>query len=215
MKKPPRTGSAGASCCQICVLRGEEERCRSGNAVRSLGNLQQHRLVLGLALRQDNGQHAVFKSGTAGGRIDVVGQLPAALDLTGRAVDAAQADLALVNAQLQLLAAEAGHIDRQGGGFIRGGDRIALCVLRLGGTAFFPYPFEIFSEISQRVRAYSGLANALCLSCANGYEGYLPTQDQLCRGGYEVGVFRYASRYALADNTDWNLIRESMRILNK
>ena len=83
----------------------------------------------------------------------------------------------------------------------------------IGDIALIPFPFEIFSEISMRLREYSGCQNTLCLSCANGYNAYLPTEDQLCRGGYEVGVFRYASVYSLADNTDENIINENLRIL--
>ena len=83
----------------------------------------------------------------------------------------------------------------------------------IGDIALIPFPFEIFSEISMRLREYSGFQNTLCLSCANGYNAYLPTEDQLCRGGYEVGVFRYASVYSLADNTDENIINENLRIL--
>ena len=83
----------------------------------------------------------------------------------------------------------------------------------IGNIVFLPFPFEVFSEISLRLREYSGYQNTLCLSCANGYNSYLPTQDQLCRGGYEVDAFRYTSDYALADNTDENIINETLRIL--
>ena len=86
-------------------------------------------------------------------------------------------------------------------------------LLSIGSTVFIPFPFEHFSEISMRLRAYTGYQNTLTLSCANGYNGYLPTEDQLCRGGYEVGVFRYASVYSLADNTDQHIINENLRIL--
>lgn len=88
-------------------------------------------------------------------------------------------------------------------------------IVEVGNTVFIPFPFEHFSEISLRLREYSGFQNALTLSCANGYNGYLPTESELCRGGYEVGVFRFASVYSLADNTDLNIIRENLRILRE
>lgn len=88
-------------------------------------------------------------------------------------------------------------------------------IVQIGNTVFIPFPFEHFSEISMRLREYSGFQNTLTLSCAGGYNGYLPTEDQLCRGGYEVGVFRFADVYSLADNTDGNLIRESLRIMRE
>lgn len=88
-------------------------------------------------------------------------------------------------------------------------------IVEVGNTVFIPFPFEHFSEISLRLREYSGFQNTLALSCANGYNGYLPTESELCRGGYEVGVFRFASVYSLADNTDLNIIRENLRILRE
>lgn len=90
-----------------------------------------------------------------------------------------------------------------------------VTIITLGDTVFIPIPFEHFSEISLRLREYTGYAHTLTLSCANGYFGYLPTEDQLCRGGYEVSVFRYASLYSLADNTDQNIINENLRILRE
>ncbi len=90
-----------------------------------------------------------------------------------------------------------------------------LSVFILGDIAILPYPYEIFSEIGIRMREISGYRHTLCLSCANGYSGYLPSQDQLCRGGYEVEVFQYANLFPLAPDTDNHLIRESLRILQK
>lgn len=88
-------------------------------------------------------------------------------------------------------------------------------VVEIGDSVFIPFPFEHFSEISMRLREYSGFQNTLTLSCTNGYNGYLPTESELCRGGYEVGVFRFASAYSLADNTDQNIIAENLRILRE
>ncbi len=88
-------------------------------------------------------------------------------------------------------------------------------ILAVGDIVFVPFPFEIFSEISMRLRYYSKYAHTLCMSCANGYSGYLPSQDQICRGGYEVGVFRYSSTYSLADNSDDNIINEVLQIIER
>ena len=88
-------------------------------------------------------------------------------------------------------------------------------IVEIGNTVFIPFPFEHFSEISLRLREYSGFENTLTLSCADGYNGYLPVESELCRGGYEVGVFRFASAYSLADNTDLNIISENLRILRE
>ena len=88
-------------------------------------------------------------------------------------------------------------------------------LLSLGDVIFVPSPFETFSEIFLRLREYSPYPYTLGLSVTNGYEMYLPTQDQLCRGGYEITCFRYGHIYPLADNTDQHLINENLRIMNQ
>lgn len=88
-------------------------------------------------------------------------------------------------------------------------------LVSIGDVLFVPFPFEMFSEIVMRLREYSPYPYTLCLSCTNGYYLYLPSQDQLCRGGYEVDCFRYGSLFPLADNTDKNIINENLRILKE
>lgn len=88
-------------------------------------------------------------------------------------------------------------------------------IVSLGDIVFIPFPFEMFSEISVRLREYSPYPYTLCLSCTNGYALYLPSEDQLCRGGYEVGCFMYGNLFPLADNTDQNIINENLRIINR
>ncbi len=90
-----------------------------------------------------------------------------------------------------------------------------LSAFALGDVCIIPYPYEIFSETSIRLRYLSPFGTTLALSCANGYNGYLPSQDQLCRGGYEVDVFKFGSVFPLADNTDDNLINETLKILKE
>ena len=92
---------------------------------------------------------------------------------------------------------------------------IPSTVVSVGDIAFVPYPFEIFAETSMRLRAYSPYRYTLCLSNSNGYNAYLPTQDQIVRGGYEVGCFRYSSAHPLIDNADQVLLDETFRIMNR
>ncbi len=47
----------------------------------------------------------------------------------------------------------------------------------------------------------------------NGYEAYLPTEDQLCRGGYEVDCFLYCGAYTLVNNADQIIINENLKLL--
>ena len=88
-------------------------------------------------------------------------------------------------------------------------------IISLGDIVFIPFPFEMFSEIVMRLREYSPYPYTMCLSCTNGYNVYLPSEDQLCRGGYEVGCFMYGHLFPLADNTDQNIISENLRIINE
>ncbi len=88
-------------------------------------------------------------------------------------------------------------------------------IVSLGDIVFIPFPFEMFSEIVMRLRDYSPYPYTLCLSCTNGYTVYLPSEDQLCRGGYEVGCFMYGNLFPLADNTDQNIINENLRIIRE
>lgn len=88
-------------------------------------------------------------------------------------------------------------------------------LVSLGDVVFIPFPFEMFSEIVMRLREYLPYPYTLCLSCTNGYNVYLPSEDQLCRGGYEVGCFMFGNLFPLADNTDFNIINENIRILRE
>lgn len=88
-----------------------------------------------------------------------------------------------------------------------------FCAVSLGDVLFVPTPYEIFSEITLRLRAYLPWPHTLCLSNTNGYCGYFPSQDQICRGGYEVDVFRTGGLYNLTEDADQHLIDEVRRIV--
>lgn len=82
-------------------------------------------------------------------------------------------------------------------------------------TVFIPFPFEMFSEIPLRLKEYSPFKHTLCMCNTNGANYYLPTQEQLIRGGYEIEIFLYASVYKFRDNTDDIIISENMRLINE
>ena len=91
----------------------------------------------------------------------------------------------------------------------------AQTIISLGDIAFVSFPFEIFSEIALRLKAYSPYTYTLSISNANGYEAYLPSQDQLVRGGYEVGCFRFSGAHPLSDNADQILIEQNLAMLEQ
>ena len=88
-------------------------------------------------------------------------------------------------------------------------------LVAFGEIIFIPFPFEMFSEITLRLRAYSPYRYTLGLSNTNGSNFYLPTEDQLVRGGYEVGCFLYGNRYSMVDNADQHIIDENLRIMGQ
>ncbi|MBR4961410.1 MAG: neutral/alkaline non-lysosomal ceramidase N-terminal domain-containing protein [Clostridia bacterium] len=92
--------------------------------------------------------------------------------------------------------------------------RIPQTIIALGEVSFIPFPFEIFSEISLRLRYHAPTRYTLSLSNTNGYNAYLPTEDQIVRGGYEILCFLYSGAYTLVNNADQVLLDENLRIMN-
>ena len=87
-------------------------------------------------------------------------------------------------------------------------------IFAIGDIVFIPFPFEFFSEISLRLREYSNYQHTLAVGCTNGVNAYLPSQTELCRGGYEVFMFQYHGITSLADDTDTTIINENLRIMD-
>ena len=88
-------------------------------------------------------------------------------------------------------------------------------VLTIGDAAIVPMPFELFLYPTLQLRMYSKFQHTLSVSNANGSWTYLPSQDQMCRGGYEVWQFRYANTYKMGDNADDCIVAENLKILNE
>ena len=88
-------------------------------------------------------------------------------------------------------------------------------LVAFGEVVFIPFPFEMFSEITLRLRAYSPFRYTLSLSNTNGCNVYLPTEDQIVRGGYEIGCFQYGNVFSMVNNADQHIIDENLRILSE
>ncbi len=88
-------------------------------------------------------------------------------------------------------------------------------IIRIGDVAFVGFPAEPFSEIGMRIARDSNVPRTLPLSNTNGKEGYFPTEDQLCRGGYEVEMFKSTYDQPYADDTDWHMVTETLKNLKK
>jgi len=88
-------------------------------------------------------------------------------------------------------------------------------LINIGPIVLIPVPFEASSEISLRMRAYSKYGHTLALGCTNGSNSYLVSQDQICRGGYEVERFKWSGARQLADNADMHLVNENLKLMEK
>jgi hypothetical protein len=88
-------------------------------------------------------------------------------------------------------------------------------LIRIGPVVFVPIPFEPSSEISMRLRTYSKFGYTLAMGYTNGSNSYLPSQDQICRGGYEVERFQWAMPRQLPADADTHLINANLRIMEK
>ncbi|MBQ9116624.1 MAG: neutral/alkaline non-lysosomal ceramidase N-terminal domain-containing protein [Clostridia bacterium] len=88
-------------------------------------------------------------------------------------------------------------------------------VIRLGDVAFVSFPYELFSEIGMRIAQESKIPYVLSLSNTNGSEGYFVTEDQICRGGYEIEMFKTGYIQPYADNADWGVVTETLKHLSE
>lgn len=87
--------------------------------------------------------------------------------------------------------------------------------IRIGDIAFAAFGYELFSEIGMRIDKMSSIKHVLSLACTNGTWGYFPTEDQMCRGGYEVTMFKTKKVQPFAPNADFNLITETLKNLDQ
>jgi hypothetical protein len=94
-------------------------------------------------------------------------------------------------------------------------DETEQTIIRIGDIAFAGFPYELFSAIGMRIDDATKDLKVLSLSNTNGTKGYFPTQDQLCRGGYEVTMFKYNGVQTPTDDADYHLIKETLRNIER
>jgi len=94
--------------------------------------------------------------------------------------------------------------------------QIRQTIIRIGDVAFVSTPFELFTEIGMRIDAYCGdIPYVLSLSYANGSELYFATEDQICRGGYEVNMHKMSGIQQYSKDADYALICGTLENLKK
>ena len=92
---------------------------------------------------------------------------------------------------------------------------IEQTLIRIGNIIFVSFPYELFSEIGLRIQKETKDYIVLSLSNSNGSEGYFPTEDQLCRGGYEIAMYYSANIQQFKPHADFNLISETLKNIEK
>ncbi|MBE7048907.1 MAG: hypothetical protein E7393_06035 [Ruminococcaceae bacterium] len=95
------------------------------------------------------------------------------------------------------------------------GVELPQTIVALNDLAMVPFPFEPFNLLAQNLRKESPFAETLLFGMTNGSEGYLPTEDELPYGGYEVDSFRSRQLPGFVDWVDKEIVKENVRILNK
>lgn len=88
-------------------------------------------------------------------------------------------------------------------------------VIAIDNLAIVPFCFEAFSMIAMNLRDNSPFDETIALGLSSGTRSYLPTEDQLPFGGYEVTMFRSAEILSYIDGLDKHLANECVRLLKK
>ena len=62
---------------------------------------------------------------------------------------------------------------------------VEIQAIAVGDVAFVGYPAEYFTEFGLKTKAKSPFAETFVVELANGWHGYVPTQEAFAHGGYE------------------------------
>ena len=88
---------------------------------------------------------------------------------------------------------------------------VEQAVIALGDVVFVSFPFELFAQPGLDVRAALPEKKVLCLSNANGSEGYFITQEAIPYGGYEVEMYMHGHLQACADDASRYYAAETVK----
>ncbi|MBE7048945.1 MAG: hypothetical protein E7393_06235 [Ruminococcaceae bacterium] len=86
--------------------------------------------------------------------------------------------------------------------------------IALDSVVFVPFPMEMFCEISMNLQKLSPFTHTLTLSNANGSIGYLPTEDQIPYGGYEIDSFNAFNLFILENCADKQIVEANNNLLH-
>ena len=75
--------------------------------------------------------------------------------------------------------------------------KLPLTLIAFGPMALVPYPFEVFSIFSLRLRQYGPFEYTLLTSNSNGAYSYMPDRGAFAAGGYEASCIRSYRAYVI------------------
>ncbi len=87
---------------------------------------------------------------------------------------------------------------------------VEVQAITLGDVVFVGYPGEIFTEFGLQTKAKSPFSETFVVELANGWHGYIPTQQAFQHGGYETR-FGYTSRL-VPEAGDW-MVETALQLL--
>ena len=88
-------------------------------------------------------------------------------------------------------------------------------IIAFGPLAFVPFPFEMFSVFSLRLRKFGPYQYNLLCSNTNGRNAYLPDRGAFAMGGYEPTCLKTVRPYVVAPNAGDLAIVQSLKSLRK
>lgn len=89
--------------------------------------------------------------------------------------------------------------------------KIPVRFMRIGDTAVWSAPVELFCEIAMKIRQASPFAKTFYFGYANGWLGYLPTTAAFAEGGYEPRTSPFTERVEPAFTAGVIAFLESMK----
>jgi neutral ceramidase len=90
-------------------------------------------------------------------------------------------------------------------------EAVEVQVISVGDVALVGYPGEIFTEFGLHTKMQSPFAHTFVVELANGWHGYIPTQEAFVHGGYEARL-GYTSR--LAPEGGEQMVDAALRLLH-
>lgn len=87
-------------------------------------------------------------------------------------------------------------------------------VVALDDLAMVPFSFEVFCDLGLSLKAQSPYGRTILMGLTNGTYGYLPTEEEIPCGGYEIDSFRAASVPTFSDSLGKHIVSENIKLLN-